>query len=229
MEKKNIYLAFDIDGTIYDAGNILEEAFSEGIESYIKEKSHIILKKPSREEITATLGLPLKEIFLLLFPDSDELTRDELAAICTDNLVRMIREKKGTLIDDVFETIVELDRGNYKMLVASNGVRAYVEAILETYDLKRYFSEPFVYPEGDIVNKTGVVEYYISKLNDLKQIIMIGDRYTDLEAAVENSIPFIGCAFGHAGSDEIAGEKYIVHSFCEIPGIIREIADKPVN
>jgi len=229
VERDNIYLAFDIDGTIYDAGNILEEAFGEGIESYIKEKPHLTLKKPSREEITVTLGLPLKEIFLLLFPDSDEFTRNELAAICTENLVRMIRDKKGTLIDDVFETIVDLSFGNYKMLVASNGVRAYVEAILETYDLKKYFSEPFIYPEGDILNKSGVIEHYISELDDLKQIIMIGDRYTDLEAAVENNIPFIGCAFGHAGVDEIAGEKYIVHSFGEIPGIIRKITEVSVN
>ncbi len=224
VKKKNIYLAFDIDGTIYDAGDILEEAFSEGIESYIKKKQHLVLRKPSREEITATLGLPLEEIFLLLFSELDEAARSELAFICTENLVRMIREKKGTLLDGVFETIAELNRKNYKMLVASNGVRAYVEAILETYDLKKFFSKPFVYPEGSIVNKTGVVEHYILVLDDLEQIIMIGDRYTDLEAAVKNSIPFIGCAFGHAGADEIIEEKYIVNSFREIPDIIREIA-----
>jgi len=222
--KKNIYLAFDIDGTIYDAGNILEEAFSDGIESYIKDKSYLKLNKPSREEITATLGLPLKEIFVILFPDSDEETRVELADICTENLVRMIREKKGILIDDVSETIAELNSKSYKMLVASNGVRAYVEAILETYGLKQYFSEPFIYPEGDIVNKSGVIEYYISALDD-PEIIMIGDRYTDLEAAVENQIPFIGCAFGHAGAEEISGEKYIVYNFKEIPEIVKEIAD----
>jgi adenosylhomocysteine nucleosidase len=136
----------------------------------------------------------------------------------------MIREKKGTLIENVFETIAELNGKSYKMLVASNGVRAYVEAILETYGLKKYFSEPFIYPEGDIVNKTGVIEYYISALGD-PEIIMIGDRYTDLEAAVENKIPFIGCAFGHAGADEIAGERYIVHNFKEIPEMVKEIAD----
>ena len=226
MAKKNIYLAFDIDGTIYDAGNILEEAFGEGIESYIKNDNKLTLKKPSKEEITATLGLPLEEIFLILFPELSKVARDELAFICTENLVCMIKEKKGTLLDGVFETIAELDRKEYKMLVASNGVRAYVEAILETYDLKKFFSKPFVYPEGDIINKTGVVEHYISVLDDLEQIIMIGDRYTDLEAAVLNKIPFIGCAFGHAGADEIAGEKFIVNSFREIPGIIREIVGK---
>ena len=224
MEKNNIYLAFDIDGTIYDAGNILEKAFGDGIESYIKEKPHLKLNKPTREEITATLGLPLKEIFIILFPDSDEETRRELADICTENRVRMIRDRKGTLIDDVSETIAELNSNNYKMLVASNGVRAYVEAILETYGLKQYFSEPFIYPEGDIVNKSGVIEYYISALDDPK-IIMIGDRYTDLEAAADNKIPFIGCAFGHAGADEISGERYIVHNFKEIPEIVKEIAD----
>lgn len=225
MGKKSVYLAFDIDGTIYDAGDILEEAFGDGIESYIKDNSELRLKKPSREEITATLGLPLKEIFLILFPDSDEKTRSELADICTENLVKMIREKKGVLIDDVYDTISELNSKNYKMLVASNGVRAYVEAILETYGLKKYFSEPFIYPEGNIVNKTGVIEKYISSLEEPKEIIMIGDRYTDLEAAVENRIPFIGCAFGHAGADEISGERYIVHSFKEIPGKIKEISD----
>lgn len=225
MEKKNIYLAFDIDGTIYDAGDILEEAFGQGLESYIKKSGEVILKKPSREEITATLGLPLEEIFFILFPELNEAARNELSYICTENLVRLIREKKGILLDDVFETIVQLSSENYKMLVASNGERKYVEAILETYELKRYFSEPFVYPEGDIINKTGIVEHYISVLNDASHIIMIGDRYTDLEAAVENKIPFIGCAFGHAGTEEIAGEKYIVHSFKEIPEIIKEIID----
>lgn len=229
MGKKNIYLAFDIDGTIYDAGDILDEAFGKGIESYIRKRGELTIRKPSREEITATLGLPIKEIFLILFPESDEAARKELADICTENLVKLIREKKGALLDDVFDTIVQLSSEHYKMLVASNGERNYVDAILETYGLKKYFSEPFVYPENDIINKTGIIEHYISVLDDMGQIIMIGDRCSDLEAAVENRIPFIGCAFGHAGTDEIAGEKYIAHSFKEIPGIIREIADSSLE
>jgi adenosylhomocysteine nucleosidase len=217
-----IFLAFDIDGTIYDAGDILEESFRLGIETFVESGEDSSIHIPTREEITVTLGYPLGEIFMMLFPSLEIHKRNELAVLCTVNLVKMIKEKKGSLIDGVDETLKTLNSMKYNMLVASNGARAYVEAILETYDLKRYFSEPFIYPEGEIKNKTDIIGSYI-KLNPQRELVMIGDRYTDLAAARENGIPFIGCAFGHAGADEIEGEKYIVHDFREIPGILEKI------
>lgn len=219
---KGIFLAFDIDGTIYDAGDILEESFRLGIESFIESGEDNSIHIPTREEITVTLGYPLGEIFMMLFPALEIHKRNELAVLCTVNLVKMIKEKKGSLIDGVDETIKSLNAMNYNMLVASNGARAYVEAILETYDLMRFFSEPFIYPEGTIKNKTDIIGCYI-KLNPDRELIMIGDRYTDLAAARENGIPFIGCAFGHAGADEIEGEKYIVNDFREIPEVLEKI------
>lgn len=219
---KEIFLAFDIDGTIYDAGDILEESFRLSIESFIESGEDSTIHVPTREEITVTLGYPLGEIFMMLFPALEIHKRNELAVLCTVKLVEMIKEKKGSLIDGVDETIKALNSMNYKMLVASNGARAYVEAILETYDLKKYFSEPFIYPEGDVKNKTDIICNYIKHSPDM-EIIMIGDRYTDLAAAKENGIPFIGCAFGHAGADEIEGEKYIINDFREIPEVLEKI------
>lgn len=217
-----IFLAFDIDGTIYDAGDILEESFRCGIESFIKDGAADSLHVPTRAEITVTLGYPLEEIFMMLFPSLEEKKRYELSIICTVNLVEMIREKKGSLIDGVEETIKTLKSLNYNMLVASNGARSYVEAILETYDLKKFFSEPFIYPEGQIKNKTDIIGEYLN-LHPGRKLIMIGDRYTDLAAARENGIPFIGCAFGHAGADEIEGEKYIVNDFRDLPEMLKKI------
>lgn len=226
--KNGIYLAFDIDGTIYDAGDILEESFRKGIETFVLSGEDDSIRIPTREEITATLGYPLGEIFMMLFPALEIHKRNELAVLCTVNLVGLIREKKGSLIDGVEETFKEIDSMKYSMLVASNGARAYVEAILETYNLKRYFSEPFIYPEGTIRNKTDIIGKYL-ELNPGKEHIMIGDRYTDLAAARENGITFIGCAFGHAGTDEIEGEKYIVNSFREIPEVLKKIRNNHYN
>ncbi len=225
---KGIFLAFDIDGTIYDAGDILEESFRLGIESFIESGEDRSIHIPTREEITVTLGYPLGEIFMMLFPSLEIHKRNELAVLCTVNLVKMIKEKKGSLIEGVDETIRALNSMNYKMLVASNGARAYVEAILETYDLKKFFSEPFIYPEGAVKNKTDIIGSYI-RLNPDRELVMIGDRYTDLAAARENGIPFIGCAFGHAGADEIEGEKYIINNFSEIPEILEKIKISRMN
>lgn len=222
---KPVYLAFDIDGTIYDAGNILEEAFAEAVASLVKSGDYGDIKAPSREAITATLGYPLEKICLMLFPEQGEEARSYLSLRWTENLVSLIRQKKGELIAGVEETIPLLYNYGYRMLVASNGAMAYVEAILETYDLKRYFSNPFLYAEGEIRNKTDIVARYLKEL-DYDKIIMIGDRLTDLDAARMNNIPFIGCAFGHAGGDEIAGEKYIIHDFREMEGVIKMILDE---
>jgi adenosylhomocysteine nucleosidase len=215
-------LAFDIDGTIYDAGDILEESFREGVLSFIESGSCRSLDIPTRDEIIATLGLTLEDIFIKLFPLLDRSERIKLSVICTDNLVNMIREKKGRLIDGADETLKSLNSMNYNMLVASNGARDYVEAILETYNIKRFFSEPFIYAEGKIQNKSDIVRRYL-ELNPERRLIMIGDRATDRSAARDNNIPFIGCAFGHAGEDEIKDEKYIVHSFGEIVEILGKI------
>ena len=218
----NIYLAFDIDGTIYDAGDILEESFRDGVLSFIEGGFCKSLDIPTKEEIVATLGLTLSDIFITLFPLLDESERVKLSLVCTDNLVNMIKEKKGALIDGVYETLERLNSMNFNMLVASNGARDYVEAILETYNIKRFFSEPFIYAEGSIKDKTDIIRRYI-RLNPERKLIMIGDRATDLNAAKYNNIPFIGCAFGHAGDDEIKGEKYIVHSFSEIPVMLKRM------
>ncbi len=219
---KPVFLAFDIDGTIYDAGDILEEAFAEAVNSLLKSGDYGDVKTPSREAITATLGYPLEKICLMLFPELGKAARDYLSERWTVNLVSLIRQKKGKLISGVEETIVELYNSGYRMLVASNGARAYVDAILETYDLKKFFSEPFLYAEGELRNKTDILSKYLMEL-DFRMIIMIGDRLTDLDAAKINAIPFIGCAFGHAGEDEIAGERYIIHDFREMTGIVKEM------
>jgi len=217
-----IYLAFDIDGTIYDAGDIVEESLRDAIGIFIKSgyDEHIIV--PTKSEIAVTLGFPLEEIFMMLFPSFDEEKRNILSDLWTENLVKMISGEKGRLIDGADETIRKLYSENYKMLVASNGARDYVEAILKTYNLRELFSSPFLYAEEDLRNKTDIIARYLS-LNPERKLVMIGDRSTDLDAARDNGIPFIGCAFGHAGIDEIMDAEYIVHNFREIPGVLERV------
>ncbi|HPR36439.1 MAG TPA: hypothetical protein PLT13_02485, partial [Spirochaetota bacterium] len=99
--KKPVYLALDIDGTIYDAGNILEEAFAEAVDSLLKSGDYGDVKAPSREAITATLGYPLEKICLMLFPELGGEARDYLSLRWTENLVSLIRKKKGELISGV--------------------------------------------------------------------------------------------------------------------------------
>ncbi|OQA99911.1 MAG: bifunctional 5'-methylthioadenosine/S-adenosylhomocysteine nucleosidase/phosphatase [Spirochaetes bacterium ADurb.Bin218] len=219
---EKIFLAFDIDGTIYDAGDILEEAFAEAILLCTKQglcKESVL---PSKESIVATLGFPIDKICSMLFPHLPRETRDYLGQKWTENLVYLIKDKKGKLIEGVEEVIPQLFNRGYELLVASNGVRAYIEAILFTYNLTQFFSPFSLYAEGDLSNKSEIIAEY-KKILKSSKIIMIGDRITDLDAARLNNLPFIGCAFGHAGAEEISGQKFIASKFTEILDLIESI------
>lgn len=76
--------------------------------------------------------------------------------------------------------------------------------------------------EKGIHGKHELVAHYIATYGKHNNYIMVGDRYSDREAAEKNNIPFIGCAFGHA-AQEIAGYGWTAHNFSQIPARIHEI------
>lgn len=225
MKDKNIYLAFDIDGTIFDAGEILLTAIEQGSDKLKNLRPELNISTPTMQQITSTLGYPLPEIFRMLYPELDSEGRRLYAEIWTENLVSLILARKGILIDGAERIIPQLHAEGFTMLVASNGAREYVEAVLAAYNLKKYFSEPFLYAADGYGTKSGIVKEYM-KVLEPGTFIMIGDRITDLDAARDNSIPFIGCAFGHAGIEEIGGEKYIVHGLDEVPGMVKRVLEE---
>jgi len=167
----------------------------------------------------------MDEIFFRLFPDLLYTERMRLMDMCTSSLVRAIRARGGFIFDGVVETVQKLYEDGFHLLVASNGRYEYVMAILETWDLLKYFSEPMIFPGGDIPDKTALVKRYLQSIPITEQLIMIGDRFTDRDAVIANGVPFIGCAFGHAGDDELSGASRIVHSFHQIPDAVKGIMD----
>lgn len=218
------FLAFDIDGTIYDPSPILVPAFREGILAYSRENGRD-LSVPSHEKTVEVLGIPIDEIFSRLFPELDVAERKELEAYCTDRFVKMIGDKKGNIYSGADITVRQLFDEGHTLLVASNGSKEYVEAILATYSLLDYFSKPRFYTGEGIPDKTTIVASYLKEYGKDTLVIMIGDRFTDREAAEKNGIPFIACIFGHDSGDELAGCEYMARSFREIPPLIKKIED----
>lgn len=214
-------LAFDIDGTIFDCGDIVATAFSKGARNF-EAKSGIVLPDYSSEEIMRAVGLPTDEIFRQLYPALNDTQRRNLIQESQWALSSMVEKGGGNIIEGVIPTIEALYCAGYHICAASNGTREYIEAILRTYDLAKFFL-PRVFIDGTLKNKSGIVRYYISNAPDKELFIMIGDRQSDIDAARANGIPFIGCAFGHMGFSEIEKEKWIARKFEEIPSLVCEI------
>ena len=224
--ERKVYLAFDVDGTIYDSESIVVEAFKSGIVDTARSLGRNDIPVPERHAIMGLVGMPTGSIFKTFFPmlNAEELTL--LGNSCNAAFVRLIQSGGGNLIAGAYETLSALYEGGYILLPASNGRRAYVESIFESNKIDNFFANAPCYVEDDIYNKGIILSIYKKRLNDNDLMIMIGDRRADSEAARENGIPFIGCSFGYMGDSEVSREKWVVNSFYEIPAVVKELEGK---
>jgi phosphoglycolate phosphatase len=212
------HLAFDMDGVIYSAENFIGDAYLQAINS-----SGLDLPIPAAEQIMQQIGKPIREIFSNLFPGITDEEMIELRKHTRKFVVQMVYEKKGLLYNGIPELIKHLSSA-YTLAACSNGGGRYVEAILKTYQLDKYFI-PILTLESENANHKGeLLKSYISKNgNDSSAWVMIGDRKPDLDAAKFNNCSFIGCSWGHVYNDELMNTEFIAKSPSEIIGVLSSI------
>lgn len=216
------YIAFDIDGTLFDCEEIIVEAFQKGINRFRMEESRDI-EIPTKETIMTVIGIPNQQIYRALFPN---LNRDELQKInnfCSLILTEMIVNGGGRIYDSVYSTLESLYKKGNTLFIASNGRLEYIEAILNSKGIMKFFSKPIIHIDNEIKDKIDIIRCYKKMIPEDNLLIMIGDRESDRIAARENNIPFIGCIYGHVGGKEVEGVRWIVREFAEIPERIQEI------
>jgi len=197
--KKYKYFALDIDGTIFSSEEIIYPVYKEAIEIYCK-KQNLSLIVPGRERIMLEIGKPVKTIFENLFPDLAEAHRDAISDSILGFLCERIAKGEGHYYAKVRETIDALVARGGTILVASNGRRPYVESILQYVRVLHHVRNPTyidgekIFTKGDILNAYSV---------PAQEMLMVGDRLSDLEAAEAKGCDFAWCAYGHAPAGEI--------------------------
>lgn len=215
-------LIFDIDGTLFDCGDIVAEAFIEGVFRAGRVMARRI-EAPSKEQILSVIGLPAASIFRTLFPSFSEEEIKTIDYNCTAALAETIKNGGGSLFDGVQSVLKSLYEENYTMLIASNGRIEYIESILNNNGIMKYFKFPIITIDEKINTKTKIVEYYRENIAGNDLIIMIGDRESDSDAALENGIPFIGCVFGHGAAEELKDAGWVCRNFNDVYHKIKEV------
>lgn len=196
-------IAFDVDGTLFSSESIIFKTYVQAIEEFAS-KTGKITNLPTHEQIIAEIGKPVKTIFLNLLPELQEEERDSISARVLDLLCDSIRNGGGDFYAGVGSTIHYLKENGYTITCASNGRRAYVETVLETAGVLQYFEPIVVINQETIHTKGEILAEYLRKYNlEPKAVALIGDRYSDWEAARQNGCKFGYCSFGHAPEGEV--------------------------
>lgn len=200
---KNISVFFfDVDGTLFSSETILEPVYRQAVEIY-NQKHATSIPLPSYEQIIPFIGYTVKQIFEGVFPQLEDQQREELSNLVLDIFVERIQNGEGHHYDGVRETIKFLHSKGYKLFTASNGRRAYIEAILKANRIHGYFLEIPAIDNREIHTKGDIIAYILKKYRfSPESCVIVGDRDSDRIAALQNGIYYIAATYGHGKPEE---------------------------
>lgn len=208
---KNII--FDIDGTLVNTKKFTIPAFRNVILE-LEQENLISPMKLSDKEILKYVGYTINEIWMNLLKTNNTNIINR-ATKYLDKYENLLMEQLGKEIffDGVFETLKYLKEKNKTIFLLSNCNIEYMKSVLSK-GLEAFVDYPHCAEMYNWKQKEFVIKLFIEKYKT-KNFIMIGDRYKDIEAAIKNDIPSIGCRYGY-GVKEIKKASIIINDIREI-------------
>jgi phosphoglycolate phosphatase-like HAD superfamily hydrolase len=224
QDMNNCALLFDLDGTLFDSAALSVRTFQKTIQTLIN-KSLYPAVEITDSRIKENIGLrTVTGIFENLLPQASSDVIQTASDILAQNEIEMMGEL-GSLFPKVEETLKNLERQGYHLFVASNGTETYVTHAIQLYNLTPLFKEIYCAGKQKTTSKVDLVNIIMNE-HQFERYIMIGDRYSDIEAGLKNHIITIGCVFGMDQGDELSKANYKVHSFPEIEEAVKKIESK---
>jgi phosphoglycolate phosphatase len=218
-------VAFDLDGVLYSSEPFLGEAYREAIAAVNAGRPGSFPHVPTTEDVLQHVGWPVSIILERLFPQVDATAVALLNEATLEVICARVARGEGHLFADVTTTLDALRQEGVLLAVASNGRRRYVETVLATYGLtERFVPLLTIDADGAVHTKADVLRAYRARHGvPVGQLVMVGDRASDVEAAGAAGYLFVGCDYGHGHRDEIVGAGPIIATFADLPTALAEL------
>ena len=210
------YLLFDLDGTLTDP--------SEGITNsvaYALNKFGIEVE--DKKTLYKFIGPPLVDAFSEYYGFSKEDSEKATAYYRETFRVKGLFENR--VYDGIVAMLETLKNNGKKLIIATSKPEEFTMRILEHFDLLKYFD--FVAAatfDASRNTKDKVITYALEqlKIDDLNNVVMIGDRHHDIDGANVNGIDSIGVLWGFGSRDELktAGATYIAENMSNLFDIV---------
>ncbi|MBP5522047.1 MAG: HAD family hydrolase [Bacteroidales bacterium] len=215
MRAKLIIL--DFDGTLGDTREIILRTNQE----LLRLKGYPI---PSDRVILDTVGLPLEQCFLAMFPD---FPREELPewVAAYRQIFEDLRSSVGpSLFPGVLETMERLYREGYRLSVASSRGRASLRSLLSDLGLGEYVC--YSLGKEDVFPAKPEPEPVLKTLRDLGfsagEALVVGDMPVDILMGRRAGVLTCGVSYGNSSREALleAGADYIIDDFPSLINIL---------
>lgn len=211
---------FDMDGTLFQTDKILELALGDTFD-HLK-KLNLWESGTPIEKYREIMGVPLPKVWEELLPEHSLEIREEANEFFHERLIWNIENGNGALYPNVERLFNHLKNKGHAIYIASNGLTAYLAAIVEFYKLDRWVTETFSIEQISSLNKSDLVGSIIHKYG-IAYGAVIGDRLSDIDAAKANNLTAIGCRFDFAQEEELAQADFVVEDLMEIKNLEKRV------
>lgn len=210
------YILLDLDGTVTEP----EEGITKSIQYALH---HMGIEVEDLKTLRKHIGPPLKYGFM----DFWGFTEAE-----ADRGIELYREYftvKGMYQNYEYvgmkDLLQSLKNAGRTLILATSKPEKFAKMILEYFHLEGYFTDICGASMDSTRSKKGdVIRYALHKnhITDLEQVVMVGDRFHDIEGAKENGIDSIGVLYGYGTREELtqAGAGQIAETILELKTIL---------
>ncbi|MDD2217703.1 MAG: HAD hydrolase-like protein [Eubacteriales bacterium] len=202
-------LIFDYDGTLHESLYIYAPSFRLGYSDLVRRGLAADIKF-SDDGISQWLGFSVKDMWESFMPELPQHERALCGGIIGDEMIRLTLSGKAKLYPGAETVLRQLRDSGHNLIFLSNCKRSYMRVHHEYFKLGQYFSDFYCTEDFDFKPKWQIAESVLAKVSG--QSIVIGDRLQDIEIALHNQLPSIGCAFGYCKQNELKNATIQVFS-----------------
>ncbi|WP_099974294.1 HAD hydrolase-like protein [Lactobacillus terrae] len=214
---------FDLDGTIINS-----EKGIMGALKYMYTKTDGFVPHDDdtlRAFIGPTLSESLKKYDNLDF--DNPLSQERFKAF------KEYYQEKGvfdySVYDGVYEMMENLKSQDKEIFIATSKPEVEAKKIIDQLDMKKYIRHVFGATDDEKTRslKADVISYGMRKTSvDLnsENLVMVGDRSSDIIGAHQNDLKAIGVTYGFGNAEELseAHSEWIVNSPLEVPEVFKK-------
>lgn len=210
------HIIFDLDGTISNPETGI-------LNGYKYTFPKVNLPTPTDNVLRTLIGPPLRIVFGEMYGLSNEQTN---FAIDTYRVYynTLGGAYENELYDGMQQLIQLLHQQNKKLHIATHKGAMAIE-ILKHFNIYTYFNQIQHYnEEKNITTKEKMIALIMQaeNISNNENVIMIGDRHSDIEAAHNTNVQSIGVTYGFGTVDEITAvaPTFIAHNVSELKTIL---------
>lgn len=190
---------FDVDGTLCDPGKSMIECAKYAL-------SKFDIYETNQENLRRLIGPPLEHAFRDYYGFNEEQA-DQAVAYFRDMM-----QREGIQLyeayPEILELLSELKRSGKRLAVVTSKIDHIAKESLIKTGLIDYFEFVSAQQPNVVVNKEEILAKALSELNiaDISEVVMVGDRRHDVEAAKAHGIDSIGVLWGYGDLEELQTE-----------------------